>query len=143
MTSATTPQHPLPISVELLQCLEQFSRQTQAIFDDLSRSHVQQQQTPATSSRVDGLPYATSLASLSELSAVDEKLAGLLNKAKRHAKNQSRIEELEDALLQHEIEWRKEINQLESDRKGLKAIVDRGTQDREAVAQACKGQPAT
>ena len=86
-----------------------------------------------------GLPYATSLSSLSELSAIDEKLAELLHKAQTHAQNQKRIEELEDALLQHEIDWRREINQLESDRKVLKAIVDRGKKEKEAIGQARKG----
>lgn len=144
MTSATVSQQLLPISTELLQCLEQFSRHTQAIFDDLSRSSAQQQQPSAASTiagtRADGLPYTASLAALTELSALDEKLAELLNKAQTHAENQKRIEELEDALLQHEMEWRKEVNQLEDDRKKLKVIVTRGKKDREAMEQARKGE---
>lgn len=141
MTSASILPPSLPVSVDLLQCLEQFSRHTQLIFDDLSRSSVQQQQSSSTAgSRVDGLPYATSLSSLHELSAVDEKLAEILHRAQTHAHNQKRIEELEDALLQHEIEWRREIKQLETDRKALKAIVDRGKKDKEAIEQARKGE---
>lgn len=144
MTITTAPEKPLHISSELLQCLEQFSRHTQAIFDDLSRSSAQQQQQSSalstTGARVDGLPYTASLASLTALSEVDEKLAELLNKAQTHAKNQKRIEELEDTLLQHEIEWRREINQLESDRKNLKAIVTRGNKDKDAIEQARKGE---
>lgn len=143
MTSASVSQPPLPVSVELLQCLEQFTRHTQAIFDDLSRSSAQQQQQQPSSAgpsrAADGLPYSRLLASLEELSAVDEKLAKLLNKAEIHAKNQTRIQELEDALLQHEIEWRKEIKQLESDRVRLKAIVDRGKKDKDAIDQARRG----
>lgn len=136
MTTANIPQQPLPVPVELLQCLDEFSRHTQAIFDDLSKSTAQQQQSASTGS----IPYATALASLAELSYTDEKLAHLLNKAEVHTRNQKRIQELEDQLVQHEIEWRKEVNTLESERKRLKAILDRGKKDKEAIEQARKGR---
>lgn len=135
MTTANIPQQPLPVPVELLQCLDEFSRHTQAIFDDLSKSTAQQQQSASGS-----IPYATALASLAELSYTDEKLAHLLNKAEVHTRNQKRIQELEDQLVQHEIEWRKEVNTLESERKRLKAILDRGKKDKEAIEQARRGR---
>ncbi|KAK9897800.1 hypothetical protein P389DRAFT_195388 [Cystobasidium minutum MCA 4210] len=151
MTTTNAPQQALPVSVQLLQCLEQFSQHTQAIFDDLSKSNAQQQQhQPSTSTgnqqRTDSqVPYARALSSLTELSSIDEKLAELLNKAQVHAKNQKRIEELESKLVQHEIEWRREVNQLESDRKKLKRLLDRGKKDKESIQQAKKAalKPST
>jgi hypothetical protein len=144
MTSAALVEDSLPVSVELLQCLEHFSRQSRAIFDDLSRSTAQQQQAASSSTNVrgvtsEGLPFAASLAALSELSEADERLAALLNKAEVHARNQRRVEELEDKLIEHEFVWRQEISTLEAERKKLKNIVDRGKRDKDSIEQTRKG----
>lgn len=145
MTTTSILQQALPVSVELLQCLEQFNQHAQIIFDDLSKpggsgGQQQQQQQQQQSSRADNaIPYARALASLTILSNTDEKLAELLNKAEIHARNQNKIEQLEDKLVRHEVEWRREVNHLESDRKKLQSIIDRGKKDKEAIEQAKKG----
>lgn len=142
MTTTGISQQALPVSVELLQCLEQVNQHAQVIFDDLSKpggSGGQQQQQQQQSRADHAIPYARALASLTALSNTDEKLADLLNKAEIHARNQKRIEQLEDKLVRHEVEWRREVNHLESDRKKLKSIIDRGKKDKEAIEQAKKG----
>lgn len=146
---------PLPVSTELLNLLDSFSRHTLAIFDDLSApQHVAAAAPAAAPTRPlrDGappayanehaMPFATSLRSLNALSDLDEQLASLLHKAKKHEANQRRIEALEEEMVRYESEWRAEIIALDADRKRLGRLVAEGRKDRERIEKAAQGGSA-
>ena len=88
------------------------------------------------------MPFATSLRSLNALSDLDEQLASLLHKAKKHEANQRRIEALEEEMVRYESEWRAEIIALDADRKRLGRLVAEGRKDRERIEKAAQGGSA-
>ena len=145
---------PLPVSTELLNLLDSFSRHTLAIFDDLSApQHVTTAAAaPAaapTRPTKDGalpdhgneqaMPFAASLRSLNALSDLDERLAALMQKARKHEANQRRIEALEEEMVRYESQWRAEIIALEADRERLGRLVAEGRKDRERIDKAAQG----
>jgi hypothetical protein len=121
----------LPVSSELLSLLSSFSAQVGLIFDELSRNP----QQAGSSSSASG-DFAQPLTALSEL---DERLGAVLQRAKVHHANQTRIKQLENQLVQYELDWRKEMLMLEEQRKVLKRLVDAGNKDKAAIERAQKG----
>lgn len=122
----------LPVSSEILQVLEAFTKHTSTIFEDLSTNAPRQGNNVSSSS-------SSTLRSLEALSELDDRLAALLTKAKVHEANQRRIQQLEDEMMAHELKWRREMLQLEKDRKSLESLVNQGKKAKDQIDKAAKG----
>lgn len=135
MTTAPTASSDveLPVSLELLRVLDAFSKHTSNIFEDLSSNAPRQSKVTSPSSN-------NVVQSLEALADLDDRLATLVTKARVHEANQRRIEQLEEELLAHEIDWRKEMLSLEADRKTLDHLVNRGKKARMQIDKAAKGK---